>query len=326
MTREGCVRLDAVRGVAAATLLLTAIAGAGCGARAPRPATPPPPPAAVPEAGLVIARVATLRVGLPSPRRANLLFTCDAALAAPRIGSATYARDTLDATGRRWLRVPAPSPESVGTRAPDTLSVRAFEDATDEEIALERGELDAAVFWPGELSARMRSDARFRDAELGLRSRGVVACVGAAADTLAPLRADLDALNREAFGGDLLPWREFVQPPDAAMGVAHLELDPRPEAPARWSVDATLPGARHLERILARVSRPGGTRTLKLVCIDQPVAASDAGGADWRTPGVTPLFAVRCPVLARTAAAADVRAIGAQWFAELAPCGAGAHP
>ena len=316
MTREGCVRLDAVRGVAAATLLLTAIAGAGCGARAPRPATPPPPPAAVPEAGLVIARVATLRVGLPSPRRANLLFTCDAALAAPRIGSATYARDTLDATGRRWLRVPAPSPESVGTRAPDTLSVRAFEDATDEEIALERGELDAAVFWPGELSARMRSDARFRDAELGLRSRGVVACVGAAADTLAPLRADLDALNREAFGGDLLPWRE-------------LEPDPRPEAPARWSVDANLSGARHLERILARVARPGGTRPLKLVFIDQPVVAgdaADAAGAAWRTPGVTPLFAVRCPVLVRAHATADVRAIGARAFAELAPCAGGSRP
>src|SRR6185436_8262628 len=155
MTREGCVRLDAVRGAAAAMLLLTAVACVGCGASAPRPAVAPPP-AAAPDTGpsVPLVRVATLRVGLPSPRRSNLLFTCDAALAVPRIGSATYARDTLDATGRRWLRVPAPSPESVGTRAPDTLSVRAFEDATDEEIALERGELDAAVFWPGELSAR----------------------------------------------------------------------------------------------------------------------------------------------------------------------------
>jgi hypothetical protein len=266
-------------------------------------------------------RVATLRVGLPSPRRSNLLFTCDAALAVPRIGSAAYARDTLDATGRRWPRVPTANgaqvaADSAGALAPDTLLVRAFEDATDQEIAFERGELDVAVFWPGELSARMRSDARFRDPELALRARGVVACVAAAADTFAALRADLDALDREAFGGDLLAWRE-------------LEPDARPEAPARWSVDATVPGARHLERILARVARPGGTRPLKLVFIDQPVVAgdaADAAGAAWRTPGVTPLFAVRCPVLVRAQATADVRAIGARAFAELAPCAGGSRP
>ena len=315
MTREGCVRSDAVRAVVAA-MLLTAIAGAGCGSRAPRPAVSSPPPVAVPDAGPVLPRVATLRVGLPSPRRANLLFTCGAPLATPRIGSAAYARDPLDDTGRRWLRVPeanGAAQDSAGAFAPDTLLVRAYEDATDEEIAFERGELDAAVFWPGELSARMRSDARFRDPELALRARGVVACVAAAADTFQALRADLDALDREAFGGDLLPWRE-------------LEQDPRPEAPARWSVDAAVPGARPLERILARVSRPGGTRTLKLVYIDQPVVAADAAAAAWRTPGVTPLFAVRGPVLVRPAVLADVRAIGARAFAALAPCGGGARP
>ena len=311
--------MDAVRGAATVTLLLTAVACAGCSASAPRPAVAPPP-AAAPGTGpsVPLVRVATLRVGLPSPRRSNLLFTCDAALATPRIGSAAYARDTLDATGRRWLRVALANgaqaaPDSAGALAPDTLLVRAFEDATDQEIAFERGELDVAVFWPGELSARMRSDARFRDPERALRARGVVACVAAAADTFAALRADLDALDREAFGGDLLAWRE-------------LEPDARPEAPARWSVDATVPGARHLERILARVARPGGTRPLKLVFIDQPVVAADAAGAAWRTPGVTPLFAVRCPVLVRAQATADVRAIGARAFAELAPCAGGSRP
>ena len=324
MTREGCVRMDAGRGttgLAAVALLLTAIACSSCGSRAPRPAVASPPPAVVPDAGTVLPRVATLRVGLPSPRRGNLLFTCDAPLATPRIGSAAYARDTLDAAGRRWLRVEGPAPtqvasvtgDSAGALAPDTLIVRAFEDATDEEIAFERGELDVAVFWPGELSARMRSDARFRDPELALRARGVVACVAAAADTFGGLRADLDALNREAFGGDLLPWRE-------------LEPDPRPDAPARWSVDATVPGARHLDRILARVARPGGTRTLKLIYVDQPVAAADAAVAAWRTPGVTPLFAVRCPVLVKPATLANVRSIGATVFAALAPCGEGTRP
>src|SRR5204862_6013385 len=134
------------------------------------------------------------------------LFKCDAPPSAPRIGTATYAADTLDPSARRWLRLSQPTPDSAGALAPDTLLVRAFEDPTDEEIAFERGELDAAVFWPGELSARMRFDARFRDPEWGMRSRGVLACIAGAGDTLGAPRADMEALNREAFGGDLLPW------------------------------------------------------------------------------------------------------------------------
>ena len=299
MTRGGCVRTDAV-GLAAATLM-TAVACSGCVGSAPEPVVPPPPPMAV-------TRDATQRVGLPAARRWNLNFACEWAAMAPRIGSAEYARDSLDRSGERWLRVTETSADSAGMRAPDTLLVRAFDESTDEEIAFERGELDAAVFWPGELSAHMRVDARFRDPEMGLRSRGVLACIAGAGDTLGPPLADMQALDREAFGGDLLMWSE-------------LEPVPGEGPPARYFVDTTVPGAKHLERILARVARPAGTRTLKLVYLDQPVAGSDAATASWRTPGVTPLFALRCPVLMRAGALQDVRAIGAHAFAEMAPCG-----
>src|SRR5215471_15969551 len=98
MTRRRCVRTDAVRVSGVVALLLTALAAAGCGQSKHEPAPPPPPPAAT-------ARVATLRVGLPSPGRANLLFTCDVGPTTPHIGSASYAADTLDASGRRWLRM-----------------------------------------------------------------------------------------------------------------------------------------------------------------------------------------------------------------------------
>ena len=302
MTRARCVRSDAVRAAAGATLL-TALAGAGCSAPLRQPPGMPPPPA-------YVQRVATLRVGLPSPRRGNLLFTCDAPLSPPRIGSAAYAADSLDGSGRRWLRVPAAATDSAGALAPDTLEVRAFEDATDEEIAVERGELDVAVFWPGELSARMRADARYRDPELGLRSRGVLACVAGAGDTLGAPRPDMEVLNREAFAGDLMPWGDLE--PGTGAGAA-----------ARYAVDATVPGAKHLERILARIPGAGATRTLKLVYLDQPVAGGDAANNTWRTPGVTPLFAVRCAVLVTARAREGVRTIGAHAFAELAPCAAG---
>jgi hypothetical protein len=318
MTREGCVRADAVRAVAVLALL-TAFTWAGCAGtkRGPEVAQPPPSPT-------LPARVATLRVGLPSPQRGNLLFRCDTPPnehLPPLLGTAGYELDSLDLTGRRWLRLHLPPMDSAAVLAPDTLIVRAFGDATDEEIALERGELDVAVFWPGELSARMRSDERFRDPELGLRERGVLAFVTTPDDTLGAPRADMDLLNREAFGGDLLSWSELA--PGSGDG-----------PPARYTVDSAMPGARHLERILARIPGAGATRTLKLTYVDEPErqfrmpapgAPSPAGGPIRRSTH-RPLFAIRCPVVARPEARADVRAIGAPAFAGLAPCARGNRP
>ena len=294
--------MDAVRVTAVAAAFLTALGCAGCSVPQRQPAGMPPPPA-------YVQRVPTLRVGLPS--RGNLLFTCGAPVADPRLGSAVYALDSLALSGLRWRRVQQATPDSSGALAPDTLIVSTFDDAIDEEIALERGDLDVAVFWPGEISARMRSDARFGGPELGLRARGVLACVAGAGDTLGVQRADMEVLNREAFAGDLMPW-------------SWLEAGPGDAPPARYVVDRTVPGSKHLERILARIPSVGVTRTLKLVYVDQPVAGATTSG--WRTPGVTPLFALRCPVLARPEARSAVRRIGAGAFADLAPCASGTRP
>jgi len=162
MTRGGCVRMDAVRRMAA-SMLLSAVAG--CAGHSQLVVIKEPGPLDA------IHRIAPLRVGVPAQHRWNLLFVCDAPASPPRFGSAAYVRDSLDTSGERWLRVPQPAVDSAGAMAPDTLVVRAFDEATDEEIAFERGELDAAVFWPGELSARMRFDARFYSTWLGDNSR-----------------------------------------------------------------------------------------------------------------------------------------------------------
>ena len=151
-----------------------------------------------------VARAPTLRVGLPGGGRTNLLFACRAPSLAHRLGVTSYRVDSLAVERYRMVRDSADA-----SKAPDTLLVRLYADAADQEIALERGELDVAVFWPGELSARMRGDARWRDAPKGLRARGVLVCTATAGDSAGIPTAQLDALNRDAFGGDLLPWREF---------------------------------------------------------------------------------------------------------------------
>jgi hypothetical protein len=252
-----------------------------------------------------------LRVGLPGRGRTNLLFACGVPGLAPRLGPTSYAADTSGAGGHRLVRTPEPGDAPI---APDTLLVRLFADAADEEIALERGEVDVAVFWPGELSARMRGDARWRDAARGMRARGALVVVSAATDTMLAPVSDLSEVNREVFGGDLVPWSTLEPMPSA----------PVPGTAARWSVDAALPGARVLERVLARSAAGAGARGVKLTYLDVPVAANDSVQSAWRKPGVTPAFAIGCPVLAAPSSRGLVAGIGADAFANLVTCAGGA--
>ena len=183
MTHSECVRPDAppfARRFAALGALLLA----SCAHQ--RVATPEPPPIASHVDSAQSSpqqRVGTLRVGLPGRGRANLLFDCSAPVPIPRLSYWPYEPDSLDPGSHRWLRgtqddswrqwdnsgrnePPAVTPMAA---FPDTLILRFYDDVTDQEIALERHEVDVAVFWPGELPARMRADPRWRDAEHGLR-------------------------------------------------------------------------------------------------------------------------------------------------------------
>lgn len=256
----------------------------------------------------IAKRVGSLRLGLPGRKRVNLLFACARTGVNTRFADANYDVDSLAGGALRLRRVADGFPASG---APDTLHVRFFSDAADQEIALERGELDVAVFWPGEGSTRLRSDAPRRHTARGLRSRGVVACVTTAPDTARVSGVALSVMNREAFSGDLLPWGELE--PVAAPGEAGRF--------ASFHPDPALPGARLLERVLARATGGAAARTVRLAYLDVAIAGRDAVQASWRTRHVQPVFALRCPVLvAPDLRAAVARMGGADAFANLLRC------
>lgn len=216
-----------------------------------------------------------LRVGYPAAARANLLFSCEqVALQLPLPAGAYRSRssNTRSATWTREATLPLPAPW------PDTLIVRFFEDADDEEIALERGELDVAVFWPGELSRHMREQSRWQGHLYGTRSRGFVAALppsGAASESSAivPDTLALGRLNHDLFRDDLQRWDS---------------RQTEPGVPVRFDVDLACPGWRELQRHLDRFAPPTARRA-RLAYVDRPIDSS--------TESITPLFLVRCPVV-----------------------------
>lgn len=92
-----------------------------------------------------------LRVGFPGLERTAVLepplhwrVPCTRLL--PPALDSSYVTEIIGERAWRGRRV------SINSSAvwPDTLLIRLFNDSGDEEIALQRGEIDAAVFWSGE--------------------------------------------------------------------------------------------------------------------------------------------------------------------------------
>lgn len=224
---------------------------------------------------------ARIRVGLPAGTRHHLLFACDPLRPATTFRGQRYTVDSLGSRHFVLRREPGSTPVFG---APDTLDVTLYSEAADQEIALERGDLDVAVFWPGERSARIRDDERWRDAPRGVRARGALVAVASARDSgqRAPAR-DLRLLNRMMFSGDLVAWEAPTPRIDSS------------ETAARYAVESTLPGAKLLERVLSRLAAPTARRTVRLGYAAD--ARRDTLAEAWRTPLVQPVFAVGCPVL-----------------------------
>jgi hypothetical protein len=186
--------------------------------------------------------------------------------------------------------------------------VVAFDDAADQEIALERGDVDVAIFWPGELSTRMRNDARWGGAIMGIRGPDVLALVTAgalAADSLIgqPPEADLAKLNRSLFRGDLL--RFDAERPRFSPGTV------------RYQVDPAIPAWRSMERILG-----SGPPTLPAVRVVHFPTGSDSirWSGSFTSRESSPLFSIRCAVIATPETRNIVTAIGAGTLAELLHC------
>jgi hypothetical protein len=237
-----------------------------------------------------------LRIGYPGRGRANLLFACEA----PRPRVAGFRTDSLAENAYRFVR------EEAAATWPDTILARLFGESADEEIALERGELDVAVFWPGEASSRLRADPRWQ--RLGYGARGVLAALGPAGgtrDTSAAISPDLPplaALNAELFRGDLAPV------PGAAASAARA-----PSPALRFEVDPSCPGRAAIERCLARAT-PAGPRdssTVRLAYLDLHAPP----------PPHATLFTVRCPIAFDPVLRRHLAALGFDSIAALLECG-----
>jgi hypothetical protein len=213
-----------------------------------------------------------LRIGYPARHFGSLLFDCHHSRIRPPHGGDGYRSDSLGVDEYRLVRAAG----DTSTLWPDTIQVRLFEDEVDEEIAIERGELDLAVFWPGTATSRMRSAPPWGTLVYG--ARGVLAGI-ALDDTQSWRRADpsgalapgapaLAALNQEYFRGDLAPWRD---PNDAGPPAS----PPPASVDVHYHVDYSCPGSGALNRFLERF--PGTAPfSIRLFYLDAPAGAPDS--------------------------------------------------
>lgn len=102
-----------------------------------------------------------LRLGYPAASRARAHVACERLTIRLPVPEGAYRTESRDARRARLVRDHA---VTVAEPWPDTLEISSFDESADEEIALERGELDIAVFWPGELSRHMREQSGWTSA------------------------------------------------------------------------------------------------------------------------------------------------------------------
>lgn len=250
----------------------------------------------------------TLRIALPADDRNNLLFRCSSVT--PRLPREA-PRYRIELIAKREVRLVREDGVPHETPWPDTLIVLLFEDPADEEIALERGDVDVAVFWPGELSRRLRADARW-SGQFGLRSRGVLALVGAEGMSgSSPDTAWVSAFNDELFRGDLGLRSLRAYQPWVMSSLVRLEADPA--LPGGEPIGQWL--TRHSGNPTVSVSLPPEAKLprARMAFVDAP---SDTASGE----GFIPLLQLRLPVLSGPAFRPVVQALGADALANLASC------
>ena len=242
----------------------------------------------------------SLRVAYPSSRRATLFFTCDRQRLEMPFPPGSYRADTVG----RVVRIVRDASMRPAPAWPETLTLMSFDEAADEEIAIERGEVDVAVFWPGELSSHMRPPpAGLVRVSAPMRRGRVVAgdaSLPSHRSSPAVLIDDslLTALNRELFRGDLEEdWHAAIPAGTPAPG-------------ARYEVDPDCPGRAVLERFLARAQGSPSARDprprVRLTYLDaSPDMSVDLAG------GPADVFGFTCQVLVDARLARCVRDLGA---------------
>ena len=224
-----------------------------------------------------------LRIGYPAPGRKNYLFDCRRQALGFSLRHHLYRVpfDSVMMAGPTYRLLREQHPSSIPW--PDTLLIRLFDESADEEIALERGDLDVAVFWPGEASVHIREVTGWTGPSSGIGARGSLTATvrqAGTADTLrdSELRA-LERLGHELFRDDLLP-----APGRTASSTSG--------ARGRFQVDGSLPGRDAMEQLLNRTNGPATpvdtTRVVRLHYSET-----------WRPAGPPERYSllVRCPVI-----------------------------
>ncbi len=256
-----------------------------------------------------------LRLGFPSQRRSSLIMSCAGTSVASPSSPLAYRVEAVGSS-RRWVRNPG---TAMPDAWPDTLLIRLFDEVSDEEIALERGELDVAIFWPGEPSARLRDDRRWSTL-FGTRSRGLLAAMwqepsDAGAHGLEDL--DLGFLNDELLHGDLGAWPRRIAAGDMVRG-------PRSATGFRFEVDPSLPGHRAFDHLLNQGAKPGAALErqlgVRIAYLDLPTAPPDTLDRRLRELGATPLFTHRCPVFFAPALGPYIKKLGTDVLVDLLVC------
>ncbi|HET9250592.1 MAG TPA: hypothetical protein VFP58_00575 [Candidatus Eisenbacteria bacterium] len=265
-----------------------------------------------------------LRIGYPSPGRPNLLFDC--ARIVPRAGASgdLYRVDALSDRSYRFVRaagVPAGS-------WPDTILVRLYDVSADEEIALERGDLDVAVFWPGEPSPHIRAHTSWKDDPAGSLEGGsltVEAPPGTDAEGIVWRRSAaqaLRAMNDDLFRGDLA---------ECGSDLSSATSDSVPVATAphiKFDVNRAIPGWQPLERRLNQglPAKPGATLVVRMNRVQRPYPAAfsgegsgSAGSPADSAPGAC-AFEIRCPVLSAPRLRPYLHALGPDALVRLFTC------
>jgi hypothetical protein len=223
-----------------------------------------------------------IRVGYPGPERLHPLFEC-----------ADIQPDTTLLGDAYRLERPGPQDyRLIPTAALDTLLVRFFNEVADEEIALERGDIDVAVFWPGEASTHIREAMGWTSYSSGRRSGIFLTATSARPDSSVPSGAwffrneslALGMLNREVFRGDLY----LLHAP------LYGSLSPR-QPGGRFEVMAGIPGRDRIQRYMDGITAASGDSAVGVVRLEV-----------MRTPDHEPSpaeverrwwFALRCPVI-----------------------------
>jgi len=270
-----------------------------------------------------------LRIGYPSSNQDTLFFACDSVgIDLPAAGfGALRSSDHLYQLTRN-----AEVPDTAFW--PDTLIVRFFDDPADEEIALERNEIDAAVFWPGEPSMHIRDKLRWGGEPSGLRQRGIVAALFLAfhttvdsLTTATTTRRIGSKLNDDLFRGDLAPCGTSVVDTTSAIR----------DLPIRFDVDSRLPGHDELQKVLDRAWKTNAvakaTDPVRITYLDMPL---DSLRTPLSVSGITDkpikisaalcLFQIRCPILCSPASRSAVEAIGPENIVSLLRCRARLAP